>query len=192
MEFEIDEAQRYKRMNDMITADLRRGKGMTDSHLTTYVSILTKINALRQICNLGTHYQSAVSQLEMPKAPSAVAQELFDGLLSTGVAACPRCRRDLLQGNLNNESLLGGTEDWKQPQPRMTTCGELICASCSARVETNENQNENKCRHQPSCPFFTVKISSSDWKPGRLTTRLPTKMRALQKDLQNLSISEKR
>ena len=193
VEFDIDEAQNYRRMNDIITADLRRGgDGITDSHLTTYASILTKINALRQICNLGTHYQGTIGQLEMQKTPSAVAQELFDGLLSTGESTCARCRRDLFQGNLNSESLLGGTQDQEQPQPRMTTCGDLICASCSAQLEANENQNESKCRHEPSCPFFKVKISSSDGIPGQLTTQLPTKMRALQRDIQRLSISEKR
>ena len=184
VEFEIDESQHYNEMNASISASLRLEFGQT--HLRTYSSILTKINALRQICNLGTLYQRVETSFD--HAPPV--QEIFEGILSAGVASCYKCGRNLLQGDPINESLLGESEDSLQPRPRLAECGEVICASCSGQYQ---NANHPRCKHRPSCQFFEVKNPSSGAIDTRSSSfRLPTKIRALQNDIRAVPTNQKR
>lgn len=191
VDIELDEAVHYKNIEDDTAASLRQRP--TDISLSSYANVLTKINYLRQICNLGTYYQGTPwPQLEHDDQ-SAASQGLFDGMLSTGVLICCKCDKDLLHGNLNSESLLGGSEDSKQVQPRLAECGELICPTCFARHEITAKSNELRCKHRPSCQFFEVKASPSvaiGSTPPKF--RLPTKIRALQNDILALPLKEKR
>ena len=185
VEFEIDEARLYKEMSTSISASLSPEIGQT--HLNTYASVLTKINALRQICNLGTFYKRP-AQERGDHRPSAQAR--LDAILSAGVATCCMCGRDLLQGNLNSESLLGDTEDGRQPKARLAECGEVMCASCGGRCK---DANSPRCKHQPSCQFFEVQISGSTVSDVEtFTSRLPTKIKALQDDIQAVPAKQKR
>ena len=185
VEFEVDEARFYNEMNASISVSLRPEVGQT--HLNTYASILTKINALRQICNLGILYKKPVQDRG---DHTHSAQAIFDGILSAGVATCCMCGRDLLQGNINSESLLGNTEDSRQSKARLAECGEVMCASCGGRCK---DANSARCKHQPSCQFFEVQISCSTVSEmNPFTSRLPTKIKALQDDIQAVPAKQKR
>ena len=191
VEFQIEEALRYNRANELITASL--DPGLDGTHLNAYANILTKINSLRQICNLGLLHRDTNCARQGHKDPAIRAQELFDAKLSAGVAVCSMCRRDLTQSNVSNESLLGVKEGRNDPQPRVALCGHLICASCSGRLDSLAIEISPKCKHRPSCQFFVVETDSSTLMDTSLSTlELPSKVSALRNDLLAVPETEKR
>ena len=191
VEFEVDEAAHYKSMNNLAASNLQQEA--EDSNLRTYSNMLTKINALRQICNLGTSYQNLPA--EPPGSgidgPATTAmQGLFDEMLSTGVAVCSKCDRDLSEAEESNESL---ADDPDPSQPSISSCGEIICASCLALSRTAICPDDATCQHQPSCETFPVSLlGATDIRASHSMSRLPVKMRALQKDLLALPENDKR
>ena len=189
--FETGEARHYNAMNDAIVATLEHGLG--DNDLSTYSNILAKINTLRQICNLGTHYQGPGISQQQDESNSTKAQKLLDGLLSTGVTLCSICERNLQRGHLSSESLLGEVQSDAYSLPRLALCGELICASCTARGESMGNVTTLQCRHQPSCCFFEVNVDqSTPLDMHSFASRLPSKISKLQRDIIALPQTEKR
>ena len=190
LEFEADEATYYRHVNEEVVTSLK--ERVRDTPLSAYANALTKINRLRQICNLGVLYQNrTVPELGFDDS-SAKVQELFDGMLSSGVLVCYKCSRDPLRGNLNNEPLLGGLGDDRQPQTRLAECAELIRASCFALAQLKMRLEDLKCRHLPSCRFFEVRVSSAaQINADTPTLRYPPKIRALRKDLLLLPEGEK-
>ena len=190
LDFQVEEAAHYNRMNGLISGNLDPGPGST--HLNAYANILTKINSLRQICNLGLLHRDYKCAPQRHKSPAIVAQELFEGMLSAGMAMCSVCRRDLTQSNVSNESLLG-VEGRDHSQPRIAQCGQLVCAPCCGRLDTSAIGTSLKCKHQPSCQVFAVSIDNStpiDINPSSL--RLPSKVIELQNDLLAIPETEKR
>lgn len=180
VEFEADEAGHYNKMSDLVTADLQHDAGQT--HLKTCANVLAKINSLRQICNLGTYYQTTKRQSTGPQAQMAAMQESFDGMLSAAAAVCSKCDIDVAQ---DDSDFLG--------PPRLATCGQLICASCAALSKTHMGADHIGCTRQASCKLFIVEISGSKTAlPPATVAYLPVKMRALQKDLSALPVNEKR
>ena len=187
VDFDAEEATHYNSINIRVTGFLEQQAGQTS--LGSYSNILTKINSLRQICNLGTYYQGDIGALE---TQVTAMQEVFDGMISTGAAVCCKCDRDLSKGDENNESRIGGT-DGIESKTRIATCGEIICASCFALSEIVKCPSDGRCQHQSSCELFTVSSSGSFGLPAiQSNSRLPVKMRALQEDLLALPETDKR
>lgn len=192
VEFDADEAAQYKITNTSISDYLQQER--LQESLGTYSNILTKINSLRQICNLGTYYQRELHAPVGSGTRDTGVQSLFDGMLSAGVAMCTVCNRDLsMVGNEGTEWPLADTDASEASQPRLTTCGELICASCFTHSKIATRHQDRGCQHQPSCQFFPVALFTSFTAPTfRTTSRLPVKMRALQNDLVALPETDKR
>lgn len=191
VDFDAEEAAHYKSINVRVTGFLEQQAGRTS--LGSYSNVLTKINSLRQICNLGTFYRGDTG---VPETRTTAMQEIFDGMISAGAAVCCKCDRDLSRGNENNESQTGDTDIFDSSKIRIATCGELICASCSALSEIAMCPSDGRCQHQSSCELFTVNLSGSSGSSGLracpFTSRLPVKMRALQEDLLALPETDKR
>ena len=188
LSFDPEEAKYYKVVNDRVTGYLEQQVGQMN--LRAYSTVLTKINSLRLICNLGKHYRadrgSKVTQ-------GTFMQDMFDGMVSAGVAVCCKCDRDLSAGDENNEPAMKGTDCLELFKTRIATCGELICASCCGLSGMVRCPSDGKCKHQSSCEVFTVDSSgSSDRSISDFDSELPVKMRALQKDLMALPETDKR
>ena len=188
VDFDAEDANLYKSTNLRVTGFLEQQPIQTN--LRSYSNILTKINSLRQICNLGTCYRNKTGK---PESQTSAMQELFDGLVSAGAAVCCICGSDLWQTDGRNELENSGTYGFEQSGIRMTTCGELICASCFAVSETMTCPSNGRCQYQSSCTLSTVSSSfSSDLSAVQPNSRLSTKMRALQQDMLALPETDKR
>ena len=188
VDFDAEDANLYKSINLRVTGFLEQQANQTS--LRSYSNILTKINSLRQICNLGICYQDKIGK---PENQTSAMQELFDGLISAGAAVCYICRSDLSQTDGRSELENGGTYGFKPSGTRMTTCGELFCASCFTVSETMTCPSNGTCQYQRFCTLSTVSSSaSSDLSAVKPSSRLSTKMRALQQDLCALPETDKR
>ena len=190
LEFEDQEAIHYKSMSNSVSDFLHDDTG--SNYIATYSNILTKINALRQICNLGLYYQAQLRTFPVPEVQGITMQGLFDEMLSAGVAKCFKCDLDLSVGEGSNEIISCGVGALELSQPHISTCGIIICASCLSYSHATLRLDQRGCQHQPPCKFFTVSLSHSAL--GLVSTsitRLPVKMRALQRDVQLLPQGDK-
>ena len=188
VDFDAEDASLYKSINLRVTGFFEQEANQTS--LRSYSNILTKINSLRQICNLGTCYRDKIGK---PENQTSAMQELFDGLISAGAAVCCICGSDLSQADGRNELENSGTYAFASSAIRITTCGELICASCYTVSQTMTCPSNGRCQYQSSCTLSTVSSSSSsDLSAVQPSSRLPTKMRALQEDLLALPETDKR
>lgn len=188
LDFDAEEAAHYNSINVRVSGYLEKQGGQAS--LGSYSNILAKINSLRQICNLGTCYGG---DLGMPKTQTTSMQELLDAMVSAGAAACCRCNRDLSKEDENIESQTGGTDGIESSKTRISSCGELVCASCLALSEMVSCPSDGKCQQQNLCKLFTVHSSGLSSVPVlQPNSRLPVKMRALQEDLLALPKTDKR
>lgn len=186
--FDVEEASLYNSINVRVAAFIEHQAGQAS--LGSYSNILTKINSLRQICNLGTYYRGDIKASE---TQTTAMQELFDGRVSAGAAVCCKCDKDLSKGDEDSESQICDTEGLGSPVTRITTCGEIICASCFALSNTVMCPTNGRCRHQNSCELYPVNSSdSSGFSAVQPNSRLPVKIRALQEDLLELPGTDKR
>ena len=188
LEFDPREAAYYKSINVRVSGFLEQQGGQTN--LGSYSNILAKINSLRQICNLGTNYGGDIG---VPETRFTAMQELFDGMISAGAAACCKCYRDLSKGDENNESQTDGMDGFESSKTRISTCGEIICASCFVLSEMVTCPSNGECQYQNLCELITVNSSGSSSVPVfQINPQLPVKMRALQEDILALPETDKR
>lgn len=187
LDFDAEEVSHYRNINGCVMGFLGQQAGQTS--LGSYSNILTKINSLRQICNLGTYYRG---NIEAPETQFTAMQQLFDQMLSAGVAMCCKCDKDLSKGDENSEAQTGDTDGLESSKTWIATCGEIVCASCFALSKTVMCSSNGRCQYQSSCKLFTVNSSDLSGLPAiRLNSRLPVKMKALQKDLLGLPETDK-
>ena len=185
VDFTADESMRYSSMSAYVTGCLQ--EEVEHPLLGTYANVLTKINALRQICNLGIFYQGQLPEKMVLGNRGTAAQFLFEGMLSAGFALCTRCNNNLAKGDGFSALDISDDSAIEMGQPRLFTCGELICASCFSCI------NEPTCQHQPSCELIAVGVPMSSALATHLPeSQLPVKMKALQKDLLALPEVDKR
>ena len=182
VDFDAKVSEHYKAINECVIGFVVQETASKSPGM--YSNVLARINWLRQICNLGTCYRQQSSGVESDALHS---QEVFDSMLSAGMAICTVCGKDLSMADDSNEPPSGATEDPGSSQPRLSMCGEVICASCFVL------SNSGACQHQPPCTCLSVSPSSP---LTTLTTApsssLPVKMKALQKDLREIPETDKR
>lgn len=188
VKFDEEEAAYYKSINFGVTKLLEQQGRQTT--LRSYSDILTKINSLRQICNLGRYYRDKTG---MPDTQNTAMQDLFDGMISTGTALCWQCESDMSGADERFGVQSDGTHAIESSQIRVTTCARPICGSCFAISGMMKCPSMGTCHYQSSCGLFTVNSAcSSSLSAYRTNSRLPTKMRALQQDLLALPEEDKR
>ena len=188
VDFDPEESEHYKAINECVIGFMMQE---TSSHNPAmYSNVLARINWLRLICNLGTCYRQQSYGVESDALHS---QEVFDSMLSAGMAICTVCGKDLSMAEDSNEPPSGATEDSGSSQPRLFMCGKVICASCFTLSRTSKLSQSSACQHQPPCVCLSVSPSNPS---TTLTTApsssLPVKMKALQKDLQEIPETDKR
>ena len=93
VEFDTEEAIVYRDAKDTMIRLLQWGCNSTD--IKAYSNVLVRINALRQICNLGTYTREMDSSAPACETQSDVAQALFDNMIANGTALCTKCGDDL-------------------------------------------------------------------------------------------------
>ena len=189
VDFATHESTHYKSSSTYVSSCLQ--EETRNPLIGTYANVLSKINALRQICNLGTVYQG---HSPGPLGnPASATQFLFEGMLSAGSAICTRCNSDLARGDGSLDSEISDSDLFVTGQSRISTCGVLICASCLPFWNTSGTLDGPTCQHQPSCEFAPVDISCPSTGPTYVPkSELPVKMKALQKDLLALPEMDKR
>ena len=191
VDFAAHESTHYNSSSAYVSGCLQ--EEVTYPLLGTYANVLAKINALRQICNLGTDYQVSLPGPVRFGNRGIATQFLFEGMISAGSAICTSCNNDLAKGDGSLSSDTSDSDPAVTGQPRMSTCGILICASCLPFWNTSDTLNGPTCEHQPSCEFAPVDISCPSTGPTHLSkSQLPVKMKALQKDLLTLPAVDKR
>ena len=191
VDFAADESTHYDSLSAYVSGCLQ--EEVKHPLLGTYANVLAKINALRQICNLGTIYRGQLAGPTGLGNRGSAAQYLFEGMLSAGFAICTRCNSDLAKGDGNAFSSIDDGDASVPGQPRLSTCGELVCASCFPLANASDSLNSPACQHQPPCEFAAVHISCPSAVPSYASeSQLPVKMKALQKDLIALPELDKR
>ena len=188
VDFNAKESEHYKAINECVIGFVVQETASKSAGL--YSNVLARINWLRQICNLGTCYRQQSYGVDSDALHS---QEVFDSMLSAGMAICTVCGKDLSMADDGNEPPSDATEDPGSSQPRLFMCGKVICASCFALSRTSPSSNTGACQHQPSCVCLSVS-PSNPWTTLATApnSSLPVKMKALQKDLQEIPGTDKR
>ena len=187
VDFGPKESEHYKAINERVIGFVVQETASKNPRM--YSNVLVKINWLRRICNLGTCYRQQSYDVE---SDAIHPQEIFDTMLSAGMAICAVCGKDLSMADDSDEPPNGANEDPESSQPRLLTCGKVICASCVSLSRTLMFYL-GACQHQPRCASSSVSLSN----PLTTTTiapysSLPVKMKALQKDLQEIPETDKR
>ena len=191
VDFAAHESTHYKSSSAYVSGCLQ--EEIKNPLIGTYANVLAKINALRQICNLGTVYQGHLPGPIGLGNRGTATQFLFEGMLSAGSALCTRCNSDLARGDGSVDSDISDSDLFVKGQSRMSTCGVLICAACLPFWNTTGTLEDPTCQHQPSCEFAAVDISYPSTGPTYIPkSQLPVKMKALQKDLIALPEMDKR
>lgn len=191
VKFDEDEQAEYNRVNHAVINDLQL-KGM-DCVSESCSNILAKINSLRQICNLGaSHSNSQSLALENTDTDLPTAQELFDSMISTEKAICSTCTRDLASEDKTEQPHLQGINSLEDSQAWLTSCNILVCASCYQDYAKIGALLDCHCLDHQMCKHFLVSTYDHNSPPRLGISRLPAKMRQLQKDLATLPFSDKR
>ena len=188
VDFDAKEYEHYKAINECVIGFVMQETASKSPGM--YSNVLARIHWLRQTCNLGTNYRQ---QSYGVGSDALQSQEIFDGMLSAGMALCTVCGKDLSMADDGNEPPGGATEDPGSSQPRLFMCGIVICASCFALSMTSMFPNSGACQHQPPCVCLSVSPSNpSTTLTSTPNPSLPVKMKALQKDLRGIPETDKR
>ena len=195
LEFEASEAACYNRMKEDAESCLQEELHQPDP--TNFPNILTKINSLRQVCNLGSLYASMYRTQNKQSAHHAIdpnkLQQLLESILSMEPATCWRCGMDLGSVETTDQLSSDTTPIPQNGDVSLTMCGRLLCKECSRLIAGATVPQDIACGHVPSCRWFPVVPSQSHAvSPSPSTSYLPVKMRALQEDLMKLPGSDKK
>ena len=171
----------------------------------SYMNALQRINDLRLICNLGVYKRSTSTHqisLDVNRTKcewnTAAAQRMFDSLVTVEKVSCFLCSLDL---DATEDDVLAG-EPGDHSHLHFSRCLRIICSSCIQQFSELSNANISLCGHVPQCPVIPVSRGSSNNSSNVSSPRpsefaqdqkeLPTKVRALITDLQNLQKGVKR
>ena len=158
-----------------------------------YMNALQRINRLRRICNLGVRFGAVNGQQlsinaersESKTWGSSTANDIFHNMATVGVAICSKCFEEIAE--LEEENTLATEEP--QSEPWLSECLVVVCNKC---FQTSTHMRKGAiCEHEPSCPIIQLSRSVQSAAADRSTLDVnksiewPTKIKALQADLQN-------
>lgn len=191
IKFDEDEQAEYNRVNHAVINDLQL-KGM-DCVSGSCSNILAKINSLRQICNLGTFHSNSQSlALENTGTDLPAAQEIFDSMMSTEKAICSTCKRDLASEDKTEYPHLQSINNLENSQAWLTSCNILVCSCCYRDCAKIGVILDCHCLDHQMCKHSLVSTYDRTLSLNfGIKSRLPAKMRRLQKDLAALPLSDK-
>ena len=194
----------------MRVLDNALGTQSGSSFRVSYMNALQRINDLRLICNLGAYKRSTSTHqisLDVNRTKcewnTTAAQRMFDSLVTVENVSCFLCSLDL--DATEDDVLAGGPGD--HSHLHFSRCLRIICSSCIQQFSELSNANISLCGHVPQCPVIPVSRGSfsnnfsnnssnvSSPRPSEFAQdqeELPTKVRALITDLQNLQKGVKR
>jgi SWI/SNF-related matrix-associated actin-dependent regulator of chromatin subfamily A3 len=176
------------------------------SFRVSYMNALQRINDLRLICNLGVYKRSTSTHqishdVNRTKCEwnTAAAQRMFDSVVTVENVSCFLCSLEL--DATDDDVLAGGPGD--HSHLHFSRCLRIICSSCIQQFSELSHANRSLCGHVPQCPVIPVSRGSfsnnssnvSSPRPSEFAQdqeELPTKVRALITDLQNLQKGVKR
>ena len=191
LDFEPTDAARYHRIkNDTHSFLQQRLNGFNGA---VYSDVLTRINSLRQICNLGPYFQKDLKEQSVTDIRLGDAYELFDSMSSLGLAVCRQCGKNSTFVDPSDNSPSNIKRLPSSFEPHLTLCGQLLCEICAECLGANDSKQYLDCGHIPCCPWIPIKPLQPSMTPRSLTVRdLPVKMKAVQSDLRNTPNSDKR
>lgn len=152
-----------------------------------YANALQQIDALRMICNLGSHYrpsgQSRKTKLQTDDWDNH-AQQAFDSQREFGDVSCCLCKLTLDA----TESTIAEMDT--QCSPLFSRCAKFICAGCTSNGASR--LVELSCGHTPQCPLARVSVNGFANQVGLASgtllhlEALPTKISALVAEVKAL------
>ncbi|KAI9791133.1 MAG: hypothetical protein M1816_004364 [Peltula sp. TS41687] len=192
--FSPDERCIYEAARNQTVEALDQELASGSSHQGSYINALQKVNVLRMICNLGGSSRFTKQQRGLPGAmttpdwTSGSAQEAFNALLTVGEARCSDCSTQLEMRESVDPALFIG----RHLRPYLSRCLYLWCGECVPM--RGAWSGETSCGHNPSCTRYPVSTTTTSLVTqsalGELgsdvSVQLPTKIKALISDLQNL------
>lgn len=161
IDFSLTERQFYDNLKYKALANIEESFNKVDGTSSTgsYFNVIQKTNALRMVCNLGTHYDSRHNLIPAddfvgPSQPwTSIAQQFFNFELETGSMKCMFCRT-----SCNTDTAAIDTES--HIQPLFASCRAFICSECVQ--QQNTKKGTSKCGHSPGHPFVSVSTSWTD------------------------------
>ena len=190
LEFSGEERAAYYKVLTSTSRALKQAGAGTALDRSLYLHILSWINSLRMICNLGLCYQKKfLSEKTLSDWDQSVAQKTFEDICASGTAYCGICSIDL--GSDLCEKPESDSSDLRSPY--LSQCIQLVCNMCF-NTELSMDQNITVCKHRPKCCFFPVSSTTaldgvSMWDNY---SDPPTKIMALLNDLISAPSDEKR
>lgn len=195
LQFRDEERAHYQTVERNVIDNIDAALNHRNTPQSTYLSVLQQINELRLICDQGTHRSLRKAQASHTRGwNSRAALKAFETLTAAGSLLCFRCGFDMDTA----EDALGLGSDLTNYfcSPQMHSCLRVFCASC---VGQNAHLS---CGHNPTCAKASVAAKSGGSQSNSSSPSanssaleeepLPTKVRALLQDLQNLPEGHKR
>ena len=187
LNFSLEEAEVYNQAK-IRTGALLDGLG---GDVSTF-HILSWINSLRMICNLGTHAKLPKHHYEPTDSiwDASVAQEMFNTLMTTGAAICSSCSTDLATVATVATEVADRVSDIST-ESQLSSCSYIICGPCIEK----QKGIQQCCVHSPAHEMQPVStlLSSSSREDDQvfMATSMPTKVKALLLDLEQHVKDEK-
>jgi SWI/SNF-related matrix-associated actin-dependent regulator of chromatin subfamily A3 len=192
--FSPEERHVYETARTQVIGAIEQDLAYGVAKKSSYFNALQRINQLRKICNLGMSSTSMVPPQSTTTTPAEslywsveTAQDTFNNLLMFGKTTCSNCSMELDVSQTETQPV---PEDSNGLQ--LSQCGYLCCGRCSSSFQEVWSRRVS-CGCYPVCSFAPVTIASSPGSPAALSDRvtllpaeLPTKIKALQTDLQSL------
>ena len=181
LDFNTEEVEIYekaKKLTVNVLDDIIDG----EQAKTTRWNVLSCINSLRMVCNLGVRAKIPHLQSQGDRWDSRAAQEMFNSLEIAGAAICNLCSADLSVAISEAADQVSGTV----LQPRLSSCSYLLCASCLEKRGAVDSTSPT-CPHNPPHQMLQVSTFSSEQSMENDDTSqwstVPTKISALLQDL---------
>ena len=152
LEFSPEEATVYNRAKSR-TLNLLDNAINGNEKVVSQLNVLPWINSLRMICNLGVRAKTPQTSLNGDRWDLRAAQEMFNGLITAGAAACQMCSLDL--GSVATE--VADQVSDTSTQPQLSSCSYLICRPCLEKSA----DGAPRCCHYPSHQMLPVSTLSS-------------------------------